>query len=62
MFTGFLAHIAHSVVVGEDSEKSATGDATTSLVFTHVECEGFVLPNKGAPFNALPKPPEIAKE
>ena len=52
----------HSVVVGEDSEKSVTGEATTHLVFTHVECEGFVLPNKGAPFNALPKPPEIAKE
>lgn len=41
LFTGFLAGITHSL-----SSSPGSINASTSLMFTHVEANGFTLPNK----------------
>lgn len=41
LFSGFLRFVQHSV-----SSKPSSPEATTQLTFSHVEANGFVLPNK----------------
>ena len=48
LFTGFLAEITHNIEKSSSRKGSeGSADASTTLVFTHVEAGAFKLPNSG---------------